>query len=139
MILWGHPGTYPSMTLWGYPGTYPNMTLWGYPGTYPSMTLWGYPGTYPSTYDPLGVPGYTPEYDQNNQVCYPSTLEHIWPTNHALGKITGINRGTLSCKCCVWFFFGVFFLALRGEKTAAYSSINAIYLPRRKRTKRYAA
>ena len=47
-------------------------SLWGYPGTNPSMTQTArlVPGCYP-----LGVPGYQPEYDQNDQDWYPSSPE----------------------------------------------------------------
>ena len=84
-ILRGYPGTYPIYL--GVPGDPPDI-LWGYPGTYPIYSggtrvptryaLGGYPGTYPicsggtrvSTRYTLGVPGYLPEYDQNNQIWY---------------------------------------------------------------------
>ena len=82
-MIWGYPGTYPSMTkitrfvtrvpqriyrtkqyiLWGYPGTYPSMTKTTGIGTRvlqsryrtKQYTLWGYPISYPSMTKTTGL------------------------------------------------------------------------------------
>ena len=66
---------------------------------------WGYPGTYQGMN--LGVPGYLPEYDQQNQLWYPGTdacyhaigeqlvvrVTLFWPTNFLTDELLEICVG----------------------------------------------
>ena len=73
-MLWGYPGTNPSMTRTirlgtqyvPYLGLQGKQMLWVYPGTYPGMTR----TTTLGTRVPQSV---YPRYDQNNQAWYPGT------------------------------------------------------------------